>query len=335
MYEFIVCSRSLASIVVAALLIVACATPDSKSSASAPGTGTVQPAMSPAATKAAAESAVAASADAEAAAAPKPSATAKPDTYLVQPGDTLALIARRAEIYGDSSMWMMLYRANAGQIPNMDWLCPGQVLAVPRGYTEVDARTARQEALHRAPWPPGAKARASYLCDGLPRRPSVRAGAAPTGAAATPTKSSAVAAGAPASSASAADSGAARAADVRNAPLAVPNTASPITVGTSPNAYRDAARRAYNMRDIPWAMHYYRQHLAKVPRDTDALGELGNLYYQAGNLPAAAALFYDAARLLLEKGRRDAASRLLLAVSEGNPALADDLYARLSVPAKR
>jgi tetratricopeptide (TPR) repeat protein len=124
-------------------------------------------------------------------------------------------------------------------------------------------------------------------------------------------------------------------AEARSAPVPVPSTASPVTVGTSRNAYRDAARRAYNLRDIPWAIHYYRQHLAKVPRDTDALGELGNVYYQTGNLPVAAGLFYDAARVLLDRGKRDAASRLLLAVSEGNPALANDLYARLSASAKR
>ena len=55
----------------------------------------------------------------------------KPDTYVVQAGDTLALIARRPEIYGDASMWMMLYRGNLSQIASVDWLCPGQVLSVP------------------------------------------------------------------------------------------------------------------------------------------------------------------------------------------------------------
>ena len=74
--------------------------------------------------------------------------------------DTLALIARRPEIYGDSAMWMMLYRANIGQIPNMDWTCPGQILAVPRGYAEANACAAQRDAMHRAPWSAGAKAQA-------------------------------------------------------------------------------------------------------------------------------------------------------------------------------
>lgn len=267
------------------------------------------------------------------AATPKVSVPAKPSTYLVQPGDTLALIASRPEIYGDSSMWMMLYRANAGQIPNMDWICPGQVLAIPRIYTETDARAAQKDALQRAPWPAGAKAKAGYPC----RVSLAHAAARDDTSTAATGKPGAVGskAGAAAGSPAEADGGGASVAEARNAPVPVPTTASPVTVGTSRDAYRDAARRAYNLRDIPWAIHYYRQHLAKMPRDRDALGELGNLYYQSGNLPVAAGLFYDAARLLLDQGKRDAASRLLLAVSEGNPALANDLYARLSAPAKR
>ncbi|HWS12048.1 MAG TPA: tetratricopeptide repeat protein [Rhodocyclaceae bacterium] len=100
-------------------------------------------------------------------------------------------------------------------------------------------------------------------------------------------------------------------------------------VGTSRNAYREAARRAFAVGDIPWAIHYYREHLAKNPRDPDAMGELGNIYYRSGDLPAAAGLYYDAARILIERGNPGKASQLLLPVSEGNPALADDLYARL------
>lgn len=268
----------------------------------------------------------------ETAVAPKPSSAAKPDTYLVQPGDTLALIARRPEIYGDSAMWMMLYRANAGRIPSMDWICPGQILAVPRAYTEADARAAQQDALQRAPWPTGATAKGSYPC----KAPPARAAARGTASTATKGGTGAVASDSEATGRSAtAAGGGASVAEARSAPVPVPSTASPVTVGTSRDAYRDAARRAYNLRDIPWAIHYYRQHLAKVPRDRDALGELGNLYYQTGNLPVAAGLFYDAARLLLDQGKRDAASRLLLAISEGDPALANDLNTRLSAPAKR
>jgi hypothetical protein len=108
-----------------------------------------------------------------------------------------------------------------------------------------------------------------------------------------------------------------------------PSTPNPVVVGTSRNAYREAARRAFAVGDIPWAIHYYREHLAKNPRDPDAMGELGNISYRSGDLPAAAGLYYDAARILIERGNPGKASQLLLPVSEGNPALADDLYARL------
>ncbi len=89
------------------------------------------------------------------------------------------------------------------------------------------------------------------------------------------------------------------------------------------------------MGDIPWAIYYSREHLAKNPRDADAFGELGNIYYRSGDLSAAAGLYYDAARILIERGNPVRASQLLLPVSEGNPALADDLYLRLMAAAPR
>jgi hypothetical protein len=129
--------------------------------------------------------------------------------------------------------------------------------------------------------------------------------------------------------------GAASSAAARGEPAAAPATPTPVTVGLSRDAFRDAARRAYNVGDIAWATYYYRQHLLKSPRDAEALGELGNIYYRAGNLAVAAGLYYDAARVLIDRGNRSRAAQLLLAVSEGNPALADDLHARLVSPAPR
>ena len=393
----------------------------------APAPGTAKPAAAPPAAAASAASAAATGVDTPGQAAP---ALPKPDVYVVQAGDTLALIARRPEIYGDASMWLLLYRANAGQLRSVDWLCPGQVLSVPRGHTDADAKAAREEARRRAPWPPGARVAAASMCGPTPEAlkaksdaaAKARAGAAPgkspeaavrTGepsakpaaggsaaakadipgsasppAAARPRQAtagkpaadsgkpeqpagqaavataggdgaarvapaaksatgtaSATAGGAagaaipapgPASAAETASGTAAGAAPAAPAGAAdqaaaapAPSTPNPVVVGTSRNAYREAARRAFAVGDIPWAIHYYREHLAKNPRDPDAMGELGNIYYRSADLPAAAGLYYDAARILIERGNPGKAAQLLLPVSEGNPALADDLYARL------
>jgi hypothetical protein len=436
MHVLSACTRS-ALIAAAVALCGACAHTTTNSAAgaaraaqaeAAPAPGaTAKPAVPPPAAAAAAAPAVATAADVPGQAAP---VLPKPDTYVVQAGDTLALIARRPEIYGDASMWLLLYRANAGQLRSVDWLCPGQVLAVPRGYTDADAKAAREEARRRAPWPPGARVAAASMCGPTPEAlkakaeaaAKARAGAAPgkspeaaaragetsakpaAGSAVAAKTESAAAASPPAAAKPrqapagkpAADSGkpeqpagqaaaatggtegAARVAPAAKsgtgpasvtaagaagaavpvpgqesaavaasgtaagaAPAApagtadqgaaapAPSTPNPVVVGTSRNAYREAARRAFAVGDIPWAIHYYREHLAKNPRDPDAMGELGNIYYRSGDLPAAAGLYYDAARILIERGNPGKASQLLLPVSEGNPALADDLYARL------
>ncbi|MCK7500545.1 MAG: LysM peptidoglycan-binding domain-containing protein [Comamonadaceae bacterium] len=315
----------------------------------------------------------------------------------VQAGDTLALIARRPEIYGDASMWMMPYRGSLSQIASAGpRLRPGQVLSVPRSFSEADVKAVREEALRRAPWPPGAQGHADLFlprdCRRRPalsprqRRPRRRtrsgesrrrggtgkasgAGCAPArrggrfavcgrpgeigwrdaapgtggrgggdgdcsggaGARRVPAANGAAAAPAAGSGRRARPALARPAsAAARGETAAAPATPTPVTVGLSRDAFRDAARRARNVGDMPWATYYYRQHLLKSPRDAGALGELGNIYYRAGNLAVAAGLYCDAARVLIDRGNRvSRAAQLLPAVSEGNPALADDLHAAL------
>jgi hypothetical protein len=96
--------------------------------------------------------------------------------------------------------------------------------------------------------------------------------------------------------------------------------------------FREAARRAYAVGDLGWATYYYREHLARQPRDAQALVELANIHSRTGQHPRAASLYYDAARVLLDGGNRSGATRLIPAVAEGNPALANDLYSRLAAP---
>lgn len=50
-------------------------------------------------------------------------------THLVQPGESLSLLARR--YLGSAARWQELYHANRGQIANPNWLYAGQVLTIP------------------------------------------------------------------------------------------------------------------------------------------------------------------------------------------------------------
>lgn len=60
------------------------------------------------------------------------SRTHRPSSYTVRRGETLPQIAARAEIYNDSSLWSLIYRANRDQIRDPKRLWPGQVLSIPR-----------------------------------------------------------------------------------------------------------------------------------------------------------------------------------------------------------
>lgn len=57
----------------------------------------------------------------------------KVTTYSVKRGETLPQIAARADVYNDSSLWAVIYRANRDQIRDPKRLWPGQVLTIPRG----------------------------------------------------------------------------------------------------------------------------------------------------------------------------------------------------------
>jgi hypothetical protein len=50
-------------------------------------------------------------------------------TVIVQPGDTLSLIAART--YGDSRQWPLIYKANRGKIKDPDVIIPGMELTFP------------------------------------------------------------------------------------------------------------------------------------------------------------------------------------------------------------
>ena len=74
--------------------------------------------------------------------APPPSLT----TYTVGEGETLWLIAARTNVYADSLLWPLLYKANRDQIKDPAQIFPGQHLSIPRNVSEADKEGARDFA---------------------------------------------------------------------------------------------------------------------------------------------------------------------------------------------
>ncbi len=72
------------------------------------------------------------------------SAPSQPATYTVRRGETLPQIAARGEIYNDSSLWPLIYRANRDQIRDPKRLWPGQSLRIPRRFTREEALEAKR-----------------------------------------------------------------------------------------------------------------------------------------------------------------------------------------------
>ena len=64
--------------------------------------------------------------------------------YTVRRGETLPQIAARSEIYNDSSLWPIIYRANRDQIRDPKQLWPGQVLKIPRHFSRDEAIDAKR-----------------------------------------------------------------------------------------------------------------------------------------------------------------------------------------------
>jgi nucleoid-associated protein YgaU len=71
---------------------------------------------------------------------------AYPAIYVVKKGDTLPSIAARHEIFNDSFMWPLIYKANRDQIKDPKVLYAGQDLKVPRDMTTEEIIEARREA---------------------------------------------------------------------------------------------------------------------------------------------------------------------------------------------
>ena len=75
---------------------------------------------------------------------PKESPPPLPTSYTVRRGETLPQISARTEIYNDSTLWPIIYRANRDQIRDPKRLWPGQVFVIPRNFSRAEAVEARR-----------------------------------------------------------------------------------------------------------------------------------------------------------------------------------------------
>ena len=74
----------------------------------------------------------------------KESTSSLPTSYTVRRGETLPQISARTEIYNDSTLWPIIYRANRDQIRDPKRLWPGQVFVIPRNFSRDEAVEARR-----------------------------------------------------------------------------------------------------------------------------------------------------------------------------------------------
>lgn len=72
-----------------------------------------------------------------------------PTRHTVKRGETLPQIAAQPEIYGDPSLWPLIYRANRDQISAPGVLWPGQQLKIPRNLDRNDINEARRFSQER------------------------------------------------------------------------------------------------------------------------------------------------------------------------------------------
>lgn len=68
------------------------------------------------------------------------------DKVEVRPGENLADIAARPDVYNDTMLWPLIYKANRDQIKDPQEVFAGQVFVVPRDKSRAEIDAARREA---------------------------------------------------------------------------------------------------------------------------------------------------------------------------------------------
>jgi nucleoid-associated protein YgaU len=126
----------------------------------------------------------------------------KPSVYQVKPGDTLAKISARPEIYGDKDLWPLLVASNQDLLSPGKALAPGSKLLIRRDLTEEDKAVAREQARAQAARAP--KAKAASAKQPVPAPPAAASAPAPAPAKPAPAAPAAPAKPAPSAPASSA-----------------------------------------------------------------------------------------------------------------------------------
>lgn len=68
------------------------------------------------------------------------------DRIEVKPGENLANIAARSEVYKDALLWPLIYKANRDQIKDPKEIFAGQIFVIPRDKNRDEEEAARHEA---------------------------------------------------------------------------------------------------------------------------------------------------------------------------------------------
>lgn len=90
--------------------------------------------------------------------APEPEPEPEPEeltSWTVSSGENLWGISALEEVYNVPEKWPLIYKSNLDQIEDPDLIFPGQVLDIPRGYTQADSDAAVEHARTRGAWAVG------------------------------------------------------------------------------------------------------------------------------------------------------------------------------------
>lgn len=90
------------------------------------------------------------------------------------------------------------------------------------------------------------------------------------------------------------------------------------------------ARESYAQGNMNASVSAYQAYITKNPVNVDAIGELGNVYYSAGQMSEAAQAYYDAANLLIKQKQLERANELIPIVAQINPGLANTLTTNMA-----